>query len=651
MCYRQLSFVLSLSVMAVLGSGLSAQAQTCSEAESEAKGTQSVRLHYFRNAQVLVNLINLVKAQEDWKNVKIIPVSHTETIEKSDIDNSSDTDTHKKSSNNEIILYGTSCERKSAYRVIAAIDLPRPGITMQMWGIQISSNNPDDLAKVMLEVRREINQTQKLVQETYARIQQYTALNINDNEIEDNFKTLVNELGYESALSANRPLSMTDIVLRIVSAERQDTKVTQNIANKLTEVIEGDERYKYYLDTLRKEGGQPLERFFSMRGLKCKVNQNKNAVNLDICKWEEEGDFANKYAEVSRTAILDFALHYGHFISKPGDFSPYDLQQSADILNNRLQDTMDALNKDIEDFFIRPTLIRIQNIVGKFKDVEYAQVGRTTIASLSGIKTTVESNSVNVFDVTPPLKLSDLLQKATTLESSVSPYVPELPTATGSKKPMLGSLPLERVISLVAAFQEQDAKFRQLNTGVTLKVTPNILRNMNSAELNVDLIIVDPVASGSQQKESEQPLSRIGKQEVTTTVYTKAVDFFALSTFSNQSTLSGGRGYVPIIGTVWRGIFGEVPVLGKLFSWKRGPKKVLHESLLLTNSFITPTAMGMGLLYPVESKTFDNKTFDELNNCVKEYQNNREQHNSTRNNRVFENKQCKVLRNIVKVKP
>jgi hypothetical protein len=101
------------------------------------------------------------------------------------------------------------------------------------------------------------------------------------------------------------------------------------------------------------------------------------------------------------------------------------------------------------------------------------------------------------------------------------------------------------------------------------------------------------------------------------------VDFFALSTFSNQSTLNGGRGYVPIIGTVWRGIFGEVPILGDLFSWKKGPKKVLHESLLLTNSFITPTAMAMGLLYPLESGTFDDdQKFCELKDDVEEYTKN-----------------------------
>ena len=86
---------------------------------------------------------------------------------------------------------------------------------------------------------------------------------------------------------------------------------------------------------------------------------------------------------------------------------------------------------------------------------------------------------------------------------------------------------------------------------------------------------------------------------MTTSVYTQAVDFFALSTFSNQSTLNGGRGYIPIVGQVWRGVFSAIPGFGQLFSWKKSPKNVLHESLLLTNSFITPTSMGLALLYPI----------------------------------------------------
>src|SRR5262249_29480395 len=126
------------------------------------------------------------------------------------------------------------------------------------------------------------------------------------------------------------------------------------------------------------------------------------------------------------------------------------------------------------------------------------------------------------------------------------------------------------------------------------------LRNMSSAELKIDLKTGDPVASGTQQKDV-RPISRVSQHDVNTTIYVNALDFFDLSAFFSQATLGGGRGYVPVIGPIWRGLFGEVPVAGKLFSWQKSPKTVYSDSLILTDSFITPTAMGIALLYPTES--------------------------------------------------
>lgn len=82
-----------------------------------------------------------------------------------------------------------------------------------------------------------------------------------------------------------------------------------------------------------------------------------------------------------------------------------------------------------------------------------------------------------------------------------------------------------------------------------------------------------------------------------TTVYTQALDFFDLSTFTSQATLDGGRFRIPIIGHVWNAVFGAIPVFGDLSSVARSNQNVLHESLILTNSFITPTPLSLGNLY------------------------------------------------------
>jgi hypothetical protein len=244
----------------------------------------------------------------------------------------------------------------------------------------------------------------------------------------------------------------------------------------------------------------------------------------------------------------------------------------------------------METLFVEPTLERIREIVRHFKDVEYAQVGKTSVASLSGIKTEVTSHSVSAFDVTPPLRLSELLDKASKLSNSVAPFDPE--------HNVVGALPLSQVIGLIGALGEERSVWRELQAGVSISITPTVLQNMTSAELVVDLKTGDP--QGATREQGVRPLSRVSQHDVKTSIYVAGLDFFDLSAFASQSTLGGGRGYVPVIGPIWQGLFGSVPVAGKLFSWSKSPKNVLQESLILTNSFITPTAMGVAVLYPTD---------------------------------------------------
>ena len=248
----------------------------------------------------------------------------------------------------------------------------------------------------------------------------------------------------------------------------------------------------------------------------------------------------------------------------------------------------------MQDLFVEPTLDRIREITRKFKEVEYAQVGKTSVASLSGVPAVVASRSVGAFDVTPPLTLSEVMTKAKTISDSVGNFIPN-PTEN-----VVGAMPLSQVIGLVGAFGEDRTVWRELAAGISLNITPNVLRNMTSAELKVDLKTGDPQVTAPSAENKVTPLSRVTQHDVNTSIYVDPLDFFDLSAFASQSTLDGGRGYVPIIGPVWRGLFGEIPIAGKIFSWKRGTQNVFSQSLVLTTSFITPTSMGIAVLYPTE---------------------------------------------------
>ena len=411
--YFMIAFLVGLNTIAPLGNSLSAQEPTITGNESmitpESSSSeclpnadlvsQRIQLFYYRQA---TNIVSILRAIPSLKCLAIANYSE-----------------------DSIILSGQQDLIEKAYQVIASIDLPLPGIDMQMWGVQISSDDPGDLAQVMTQIREEINLTQQLLQDTLAVLKQYLR-NIPQEEslsiaVDLEFQSLINSLGYESFLNLNRPLSLIDIVLSgdaLASAE-DSLQFNQALYSNLIEFMNQDPRYAKYLAAMKEKGRPPFDRFFRSRGLqpKCtKYEDLKNQQKCEVWNWVEisPGSTEN-YVKINRKVLLEFALQYGNFVANPSQFSPYKLQQTANALNDRLQDTTNALNKDIEDLFVGPTLDNIQGIVSRFGAVDYAQVGRTAIASLNGIETTVRSNSVSAFDVTPPLKLSELLTNAENL--------------------------------------------------------------------------------------------------------------------------------------------------------------------------------------------------------------------------------------------
>jgi hypothetical protein len=531
--------------------------------EDSVAAGQKIKLYYLREASKISTVLNAVAKQESSQLKGLVITNATE---------------------DEMILYGPKAQREHAYQIIATLDLPRPGINMEMWGIQISSRKPDEMARVMPEVRQEINRTQEAVRETYIQLQRLARNEIRTDDLDVDFqRVLVTSLGYESALDAGRPLSIADILLRMIAA-RESGIATARIANGLDAWLRSS-NYRDYVSELNTDSSPqrkaPFERFFRARGLR-----------YSQAGWADGTGEVQENAEQGRRALLDFALHYGQLVHQPQSFSAYYLQQSAEILNSRLQAATDALSLDMQDLFVAPTLARIRRRVRRFKDVEYAQVGKVSVASLSGVSTAVTSYSVNAFDVTPPLRLSELLDRADKLAKSTGTFVPK------PADNVVGAMPLSQVIGLIGAFGEERAVWRELKSGVSLTILPNVLRNMTSAELKVDLKTGDPQAG--TREAGVKPLSRVSQHDVSTSIYVNALDFFDLSAFASQSTLNGGRGYVPIIGPIWQGVFGAIPVFGGLFSWKRPPQNVYSESLVLTNSFISPTAMGIALLYPTQ---------------------------------------------------
>ena len=552
---------------------------------SKAVAGQRVKLYYLRQGTEIAAALNeLAKPKESFLNGFSV----------------------KSVTADELVLIGTKAQRKLAGGLIATLDLPRPGVQMEMWGVQISSKRPEDLAEVMRRVRFEIDQTQQEVRATYAKMQELAG-DIRDEDLDPEFKTILEKhLRYETALDANRPLSLSDILLRLIAA-KDPAQAAARMANELDGfLVELDGRRAVRRPAVGTKQCGSKSRAAKAAALRPKLSFERFFLTRGLVKGAAGGawalrptaaggrDVVAENNKIGKAALLDFALQYERLVHDPENFDPYYLQQAAGALNTRLQLNIDALNRDVQEVFVEPTLDRIRLIASEFCDVSYAQVGRTTVASLSGADATVDAGSVNTFEFTKPLDLADWLTKAHTLGESVGKFIPN------PAENVVGAMPYSQLIGLVGALGADRTETRKTKSGISVTITPNVLRNMNSAELDVKLTTGDPMFSGTEAQGTPQ-FTRVSQHDVKTRVYVNALDFFDLSAFGSQATMNGGRGYVPVIGPFWRGLFGEAPVIGEFLSWRKKPQTVYSQSLALTTSFITPTAMGVALLAPTSS--------------------------------------------------
>lgn len=496
---------------------------------------------------------------------------------------------------NAMVLYGTKPQRETLKRVIAMLDLRREGVDMAMWGILISSDNPGQLAEAMRRINREIDKTREALIETYLHFQDIAK----DIETQPELENLYNTLGYPGLLNPDRPyLSMTDILLRISATQDPESKYFE-IAKETCEFFEkkaqtNPEIYGSSLKQLQESKNRPFGKYLKIvlpvfRELEDEtINQCDDYDTLENKLKEKDWLRVAEKKLIRQKAILDFALNYGYLAEQPQNFNPSSLQKSAENLNSVLQPLVDAVNHDVEALFMEPLLKRIQDIVSHFGDVSYAEVGRTSVVGLNGLESTVASTTVSAFDETGPLRVNELLEEAGRLNEFSKDLFP----------PVAGDVvPASSIVSLVAALSKDRSLFRALTSGVSLEVTPSVLRNSTSAELKINLTTAPQDTQTQTGEGILKPLSRISQNTVTTSVYVNTLDLFALSTFNSQTTIDGGRTYIPVVGTIWKGIFSGVPIFGELFSWKNHPKNVQHQSIVLTNSFIVPTAMGLAPLY------------------------------------------------------
>ena len=570
---------------------------------------------------------------------------------------------HDVGSPNSVMIYGDSKGRKQIRQYIGSFDLPRERVHMDLWGVQISSVDKAKLSGVMEQVQRQVDQTREAMQRTY---NEFSMLS-HGSDIDSNLKSALGSLGFWDVFQPNPKLSLTQMVIRNAmakdplenydSAARNICKFFAEDANKIGfelynsyegRTLKAYDNQRIFNDDPKRAFRRPFQGFMSLAlhqrfddnnltpkctdgkigmsfdealalepkkpesGLPANLLEEKRAEyqnKSDALRYDPKKRHALKVAkgvERRRMAIIRFAESYSSFRRNPDSYDPAELANNASIVDDMLSSIVDTVNRDVEDYFIQPTLLKIRQIVGRNRGVEYAEVGRTTISGINGNKVDVTTGTITSFDEPTPLRLSKWLTDAAAEKTNVEAMFPNLQGVPPGEA-------ATKALQLLSALSKEEVSWQALSSGIALKLTPVVLRNQAQATVDVDLTIADPASKNELKTKTEsdsatppsdrklRPLSRISTSIVKSKVYINTWDLFALSSFNNQTTITGRRWYVPLVGTIWEGAFGDIPIMGGWFSFKRPPQNIQHQSIILANTLIVPSAMGMASYFKSSS--------------------------------------------------
>jgi hypothetical protein len=529
---------------------------------------------------------------------------------------------------------------------IAQLDYPLERVNMDIWAIELASADSARLANVMEQINREIDQTRYAMQLTYR------ALTNMGREITVNpdaqYSSKLLKLFEKTNVRGDQRLSLTDILFRINFANKApildfanapptpyvyEKEITDGV--KLDHLTEFEKQKKVYdraayliCKFLVEDNLKPelFAKFNSYEGKVIKNYEMRSIFTNDpvppfrrpFQRFQEialhqlfkptshpecrDGNLANLkstnkeqlyflwLAQQEWTRRQETLLNYINSINGSDDLTR---SQSAAKLDSILSPIVDAINLDIEDYFIKPTLQRIKEIVGRDRSVEYAEVGKISLSGLNGMKSQVMSSNTNSLDEPTPLRLDKLIQDASVINDSTKNLLPglsKIPLPTG-----LNALDPASAVSILAALSKEDQRWRTMSNGIDFSITPTVLRDRTSAILDIDFKKAKPEKESVSTSE-KNPLrapSQTSVTQLTTKVRVNVMDLFALSSLNNQTTITGRRWNVPIVGPIWEGIFGDIPVVGNLLSPRRPPVNIQHQTIMITNTLIVPSAQGL----------------------------------------------------------
>jgi hypothetical protein len=500
---------------------------------------------------------------------------------------------------------------QDARRMLALVDQPRPQLSLDAWSIQVSSTRGQDMQEVAPKIQSIAEQYNEVIASSSARgwgyltglLQTPNYANYVDPDFANylTFTTYSNDiccettsvqdeyrngrpgysLGYASLF---KPLR-TNLVYWLVALAAGRKPLES--ANSLLDVMEGGPNKATTGDCQRRDKeAYPSDPAVGPEYLQLECVREVLKTRLFALRSPSLGIF--------RAAIADFLFHYKMSNEYPHEFEPFLFAKSAALLDSQLSPVADAFTSDLEVFQNKIDLLIANLPAFTQKHVTYAASGIVTVKVVAGNPASVQTQTQNYFDATPPTTLGDYAAAIKSIGTPSSTTgklsLPNLLTSNMTANEAVASL------AAIQALSSTPTKAR-IGKGLTLSATAYSLSGAAGAEMDIsvesnengaELVTASTVSNpASQVVQSDDLASRVSDHKVSSRVRVNSLKFFELSTM--QSVLARGRApWMPV--DPWL----EIPVLNYLVRVPRKPDLSFHRSFIFINALIVPTAIDLG---------------------------------------------------------
>jgi hypothetical protein len=298
--------------------------------------------------------------------------------------------------------------------------------------------------------------------------------------------------------------------------------------------------------------------------------------------------FSSTRVGLLRAAVADFLFNYKMSQQFPKEFSPYDLQHSAQELNAELNPLVVAFNEDVAAFSQHISRDLDDSRPGLFHTSRsFLSDAIITVRGIGNIQSTVDTVTQSYLDATqaksPPDILNSLAGQSAGSGSTTGSAAAS--TAGALEK---GALNATTVLPAIAALTPV-ATQAKIGRELTFQVIPHTLPGASSAELEVTLNAAETTEPGLYSKGNltgTDAVSRVAKHLTQTRVRVESVKLFELSAFS--ALLQRPRSKLPVVPPLV-----ELPLIGGLLSIPLPGAKEYHRSTAIVSAVIVPTAADL----------------------------------------------------------